>query len=330
MPQNSGIYGVARIRCHETGLIGRDMMARLIDGSAEEAVRMLVDAGYGSMPDATVDDMDQLIESELKITYELVREVSFDPLVTDLFLMKADVHNLKVLLKLRLQESKEEPVLMQGGVYPPEVLAHMVQEGDYRELPKPFQQHLDQLEKAFVTQVDPVAVSVALDRAYVEYAYACKLPRKYAFVKEYFRMQADFNNVLALLRVREMQGGVEQLQAMLLPQGDIPHQKLLEALDTPLEALGKEIAQGPAREGILQGLEAMQHGAGISALEKARDNALMQLISRRRHAFDTIAPVVGYLLAREQEARCIRLIITAKRNGLPVEIITERLRDLYD
>ena len=39
--------------------------------------------------------------------------------------------------------------------------------------------------------------------------------------------------------------------------------------------------------------------------------------------------LLAYLLGREQEAACIRLIITVKRNGLPDSIITERLRGLY-
>ena len=64
-------------------------------------------------------------------------------------------------------------------------------------------------------------------------------------------------------------------------------------------------------------------------MERARDNSLIRLAERGRFDQDTVAPIVGYLLAREQEARCIRLILTAKRNGLPESIITERMRVLY-
>ncbi len=325
MPQTSPHYGVARIRCHEKGLIGRDRMARLIDGNANDAVRQLVDAGYGSMPDATIEDADRLIESELKDTYALVREVSFQPALTDVFLMKADVHNLKMLLKLRLTGSKDAPALMQGGLYTTAQLQTMVQNADYRELPQEFKAALEKLEQSFQSRVDPVAVSVALDSAYTDYA----LRVGDAFVKEYFKVQADFNNVLALLRLRAMGAGPEKLKSVLLSEGYISHSKLLGNMEAPMDSLGKTVGTGPAREGVIRGIDAYIKTGNISAVEKERDDALMAMASDGKLQSDTIAPVIGYLLAREQEAKCIRLILTAKRNGLDDAIITERLRALY-
>lgn len=325
MPQDSAIYGVARIRCHEKDLLAQDRLSRLADASADEAIRQLVDAGYGSMPDATIEDADRLIESELNNAYELVREVTFKPTVTDVFLMKADVHNLKMLLKLRLTGGKEKPALMKGGCYSVETLTDMVLNANYRELPPEFKTALEKLEQGFQSVVDPVAVSVALDRAYTEYAYRVGD----AFTKEYFKIQADFNNVLSLLRLRAMNAGVDKLRAVLLPEGYIPQSKLLANMDAPLDSLGKTVGTGPAREGIIRGIDAMMKTGNISALEKERDNTLISLAGKDRMECETIAPVIGYLLAREQEAKCIRLILTAKRNGLDDAIITERLRELY-
>ena len=325
MPQTSAIYGVARIRSHEKDVFSRERLMRLIDGTAEDVVRQLTDAGYGDMPDATVDNASRMIDASLKNACELVKEVSFRPEGTDVFLMKADVHNLKLLLKLRLTGSREEPALMRGGLYEPEKLEAMVRDADYRDLPEQFREALAALEQSFQTKVDPVAVSVALDRAYILYAYGCKD----GFVREYFRTLADFDNVLALLRVRAMDAGAERLRAVLLPAGAIDHARLLAALDMPLDGLGKSLATGPARDGILRGLETVAHTGRISALERERDDALMRMASAGRMEDESILPVVSYLLAREQEAICVRLILTAKRNGLPDAIITERLRELY-
>lgn len=325
MPQDSVIYGVARVRCHEKDLLSRDRLMRLVDASADEAVRQLVDAGYGSMPDATIEDADRLIESELNDAYALVREVTFKPKVTDVFLMKADVHNLKMLLKLRLTGSGEAPALMRGGCYDAEALTDMVLNASYRELPAEFRSALEKLEQGFQGGVDPVAVSVALDRAYTEYAYRVGD----SFTKEYFKVQADFDNVLSLLRLRAMSAGADKLRAVLLPEGYIPHSKLLAAMDAPLDSLGKAVGTGPAREGIIRGIDNMMRTGNISALEKERDDTLIALAGKGKAEFDSIAPVIGYLLAREQEAKCVRLILTAKRNGLEDAIITERLRELY-
>lgn len=47
MAQDNALYAVARIRCHENSLIGRERMARMIAGTAEEAMQVLTGAGYG-------------------------------------------------------------------------------------------------------------------------------------------------------------------------------------------------------------------------------------------------------------------------------------------
>ena len=86
---------------------------------------------------------------------------------------------------------------------------------------------------------------------------------------------------------------------------------------------------GPAKEWILKGLDAFQKGAGLSALEKERDNYLISMVQKAKFEENSILPVIAYLLAREQEAKCLRLILTAKRNRLPDSVITERLRELY-
>lgn len=326
MPQDSVIYGVSRIRCHEKNLLGPARLQRMLDGNAEEAVRQLVDMGYGGLPDATVADVEQMMANELAAAYELVKEVSFQPAVTDLFLMKADVHNLKVLLKLRLTGSQEAPVLLRGGVYHVDTLKAMVEAGEYKQLPPAFQEALEALEQSFQVRVDPARISTALDSAYIQHAYASKLP---AQARDYFKALADFDNVLALLRARQMQADAGRLEAMLLPAGDIPQAALLGALEAPVEGLARLVAIGPARQAIRKGLEGLQKGEGIAALERERDDYLMNLFQAARFDIDSIAPLVAYLLAREQEAACIRLIITVKRNGLPDSIITERLRGLY-
>ena len=222
MPQDSVVYGVARIRCHEKELLGTEKLQRILDGGIEEAARQLVDMGYGGLSDVTSADVERMVANELSVAYALVKEVSFRPEATDVFLMKADVHNLKLLLKLRLTQSQEKTALMRGGVYDPEVLARMVEASDYRDLPEPFAQTLADLEQSFQSTVDSAHISTALDGAYVQYAYNTKIP----LVVSYFKARADFDNVLAMLRLRQMEGSADRLRTMLLPEGDIPQSVL--------------------------------------------------------------------------------------------------------
>jgi V/A-type H+-transporting ATPase subunit C len=78
-------------------------------------------------------------------------------------------------------------------------------------------------------------------------------------------------------------------------------------------------------EQTMQGIE----GGTSWALERTMDNRLMDLARQGGNEIFTIGPVLGYLLAREAEAKAIRLIMVGKLNRLPQDKIRERLRDMY-
>ena len=106
MPQNSAIYAVSRIRSRERSLIDRETVKRMSEGTAEEAWRMLTEMGYGAKPDAEYMDSEALIESELERTNALIKEVTTDERLTDIFFLGADATNLKLFLKRRLCKFK--------------------------------------------------------------------------------------------------------------------------------------------------------------------------------------------------------------------------------
>ena len=325
MPQDSVIYAVARVRSAEKGLIGRAVMRRVVDaGSAEEALRLLMDVGYGRMPDATLADMDQLIDNELTAAYELVREVTPDKALTDVFLMPMDVHNLKLFLKRRLTGSREEEGVMRGGLYDPDDLKTMVEKRDYSALPELFRATLDKLETGFYNNVDPVELSVRLDEAYILYARA----EGNGFLARYFAAMADFDNLLALLRLKKVGAEERKLAQVLMDGGDIPRESFLRALSMNDDGI-KNILSGGAKDALKRGLEEAVRLSRISAVEKARDDYLMSLAREGKNDNESIAPVVGYLLAKEQEARCVRMVLTCKRNGFNENMIEERMRELY-
>lgn len=325
MPQKSALYGVARIRSAERFLIPRERMRKLAEMSAEDVLGQLVEGGYGALPDAKAADPEALIASELAKTNELVRDVSTEPEQTDIFFMQADVHNLKLLLKLRLTGG-ESDALMKGGCYDPKFLAKCVEDADYSRLPDIFKETLDAFEKeAKSGTVDPALLSTALDDAYIRYA----LQKGNDFVKTYFRAFADFTNIATLLRVRAIKGERARFASLLIEPGDVSKSSLLSAFELSDDALSKALPVGPAKEYMARGIETAVKTGRISAVERERDNYLIRLATDRKSETDTNGPVYGYLLAKRQEANVLRLILTAKRNDLPQEVIDERMRLLY-
>ena len=328
MPQPSYAYACARISALEKSLFGKETIRRMTEGSLEEAMRQIVDAKYGNLPEATSADIEKMIDTVRRQTAETVRELSPDSALTDLFLLATDAHNLKILVKARLL-GLSEPATLEGGLYSCEQIGNMVAQQSYGELPQALADSLVALEAKLRVQPDPQTVSVYVDYGYRAHCLASTEKTKEAFAKLYFSALCDFDNVITFLRMRAMGAQKEDLKAVLLPTRGIRAQALIDAYELSSESLTKALSDSVAKLALLEGLAGMLTTGNIAMLEKARDNYLLSLVNDHRHDVMTIFPVVGYYLARDREAKALRLIVTVKRNGLDDGVIPERLRELY-
>ena len=328
MPQPSYPYACARISALEKSLFGKDAVRRMAEGSLEDALRMLSDAKYGNLPDATGEDTEKMIESVRRQTAETIRDLSPDALLTDLFLLQTDAHNLKVFLKARLLGTTEI-VFLEGGLYSREQMSAMVAEGKYDLLPEELALALRRLEAKLKIAEEPQLVSVYVDYGYHAHCLNASKEMKEPFIQQYFAALCDFNNVITFLRMRAMGAQKEDLKEVLLPNAGVLSESLINAYELSAETLTKAISASVAKSALQNGLNRMLATGNISALEKARDDYLLALVNSHRHESMTIFPIVGYYLARDREAKAVRLILTVKRNGLDDAVIAERLRELY-
>jgi V/A-type H+-transporting ATPase subunit C len=328
MPHEGPIYGVARIRVLEKGLIGKNRMQRLLEASAEEAIRLLSEMGYGGSREAGAGNVEEMIGSELSRTRAVIDEVTPDKALTDLFFLKYDIGALKLFLKLRLVKGTR-PIPLVKGVYETERLASAVDKKEYSFLPEEIKEALLALEKSFETEANPGRISTELDKAYFLHVRRALEDTNYGDTKRYYSELADFDNVLSMLRMGRMRASEGEFASMLLPGGVLSEELLKKAFGLPIDEALKLLDTEGAPKSILKGISEVIRAGRISALEKARDDRLMEIAREGKQDIDTIRPILGFLLAREQEAKCIRLIVTAKRNGLGDQVITERLRELY-
>ena len=328
MPQPSYAYACARISALEKSLFGKDAVRRMAEGSLEDALRLLSDAKYGNLPDATGEDTERMIESVRRQTAQTVRELSPDSSLTDLFFLQTDAHNLKVLIKARLLGASEAAWL-EGGLFSREQISQMVADMKYDLLPEDMAEAMRRLEAKLKISQEPQLVSVYADYGYHAHCLNAAKSMKEPFVRQYFEALCDFNNVITFLRMRAMGAQKEDLKEVLLPNAGVQCEALINAYELSAETLNKAISGSVAKSALQEGLNQMLVSGNISALEKSRDDYLLSLVNAHRHESMTIFPIVGYYLARDREAKAVRLIMTVKRNGLDDAVIAERLRELY-
>ncbi len=328
MPQPSYAYACARISALEKSLFGRDAVRRMAEGSLEDAMRLLLDAKYGNLPDATSEDVERMIDNVRKQTALTIRELSPDPALTDLFLLQTDAQNLKVLVKARMLGSSEA-LWLEGGLFTREQLSSMVSESKYDLLPAEMRDAMVRLESKLKISPEPQLVSVFIDYGYYAHCLSIAKTAKEPFVKRYYSALSDFNNVITFFRMRAMGAQKEDLKEVLLPSADVQSDAIIAAYELSAETLTKALSNSAVKDALQEGLSKMLVTGNIAMIEKARDDYLLSLVNSHRHETMTIFPIVGYYLARDREAKAIRLILTVKRNGLDDAVIAERLRVLY-
>ncbi len=324
MPQMSIPYAVGRIRVLQRDALDSGRLERLIStASLQEATRALSEIGWAG---AEGLEYEQATMQHVEKACSLIKEISPEPAVTDCFLIRYDIHNLKTLLKARCLGEKAE-ILSPCGTLPVTLLQHAVADHTYKKLPPILSVAMEALEKRLAVQVDALVIDVMLDHAMYRIIFESLHNKRYPVVRKYFQGKVDLTNAVMLLRAKAMGREESFFQEVLLENGTIPKGEWSKLFSNPeklahsLEAYGKRVT--------LAVKAAVQSNRSLPALEKAMDDYLLSLFLPYRLEPLSLEPLIGYLLACERESAAVRLIMAGKANGFAPEAIRERMRDLY-
>lgn len=324
MPQPSILYAVARTRMQSRHLLSASHIQRLLTApTEEEARRVLREAGYLT-PEQT--DIEQVSVERQLAAYRLVRGLSPEPGVTDAFLLRHDVNNLKILFKARVL-GEEPAVLSPGGTIDVALLRQAVFDRSYGRLPVPVKRAMDALEKRSAEQINPMEVDVLLDQALYSLMADAIDRSGFSSVRGWMAMRADYANLRAFLRLRDVDTGLPMRQ-VLVKGGSIPPGIFVKALQEPERLLvAVRIRYHAALAALAQ--QALQEQNAVAEVEKRMDEQLSKTFLSKRLAPDDLDALLHYMLSVEKESAAVRLIMAGKRNKMSSDQIERRLRSGY-
>lgn len=323
MPQPSISYACGRI-----GTLGRDALRRsqlerlMAAHTYEEARHTLQDIGFLSADGA---DFQAAADQHVLRACKLIREVTPDERVTDSFVLRYDIHNLKVLLKSRFLAQKPD-FLSACGALDPFMLRHAVAERSYGKLPPVLKEAMEELEKKLAKAFDPMLVDTELDKAMYRQIFEWLKGKKAHVAEQYFQAKADLQNTIMLLRVKSMGKDVRFFESIALPGGKAQVSAFQKAFDEP-EKLGRLMLRY-GNEVYQQTIACVITPARLPLLEKVADDYLYGLFKPFRYRADSMETLVSYLLQKQREATDIRLIMAGKLNGFEQKDVAERMREL--
>jgi V/A-type H+-transporting ATPase subunit C len=102
-----------------------------------------------------------------------------------------------------------------------------------------------------------------------------------------------------------------------------------ENFDESLETLIDKLAYKDYSKVVEEGISSYMKTKSLTKFEKLSDDFMFELAKKGKYVAFGIEPLVGYLMAKENEVKIIRMIMVGKINEIPNELIRERLRDVY-
>ncbi len=334
MAQPSNLYGVARIHALELRLLDSGKIERMVEASTpDDVLKILSESGeYGSsMADIQGPwDYEKLLIGERQRLVELLDKISPSPEITDIFFMKYDIHNLKVLLKAHYLERNYDEFLSETGIYDVPTMKEALAEGDHRHLPPFMGQAIEDVHTASEEKVDPQRIEVILDRAYYkEVLFRCQ-KHKQRFCMDYFSREIDLANIKSYFRVVIAELDPSAFTAVFIPGGTIEEHLFWKAYDEGWEKIPEMIRSTRYVSLAENGVTDIREKGKLGDFEKEVDNHLFSFVRESaRNRYDSIEPILAYIFAKEYEAKAIRAIMVGKLNGLENQVIRERLRDSY-
>ncbi len=316
-------FAVASVRSMENSLMTKQKLMQMAEArTAEEALRILSDSAYGKTQIKGIYEFEKMIGNHLEATYQAVAGLIPQETLIDIFLYKNDYHNIKVLLKEEVSKVSGKKFLIQGGTIPIETLRRNLRERNYVELPNISGEAVDEAVSMYAKTRNGRYIDTILDKACfatMEKA-AAKLGNSY--VSKYIQMLADITNLKTLLRIKKLDREFQVLEESFVPGGSISFELLSRAYRSDsLAAVLKETPYGQLCEQYME--------QGFILFEKACDDYLMEYIKDAKYKTLTPEPVMAFILAKETEAKSIRIIMTCKMHNIDTATIKERVREAY-
>jgi V/A-type H+-transporting ATPase subunit C len=329
---NRYAYAVGRIRAREARLLDVHKLLSILEAeSVEETLKELSDTDYGEglALVKSEEDFDSHLSRQMESIYELVSELTKDPELTDLFILRNDFHNLKVAFKKKYGATVKEEYYLAPSIVNREELVEALATGNFARLPALLAGALEKIEKIFSSEKNIQLIDIILDKEYLSHCLYVSRRAKCEFLEKLFLIQIDLTNIRTFLRLKEMGKERDYLEKCLISGGFLEREEFLKSFAGSIDSFVDSLRYKDYYEMLKKGVDYWKRSGSFSFLEKLFDDYLLNFVKKAKYITFGIEPLIGYLVAKEMEAKNLRTIMVGKFNRLPTEIIKERLRELY-
>lgn len=300
-------------------LLGQDKLNRLIDAEFSDAVRMLIDYGYGGGhidPDSY--DIDKFITNETQTLIEFVAESSASVELASCLLNRFYYLDAKVLFKLKyLGKEADNSLYIKDEEFRTAFVS-----GDYSVLPE-FMADACRLlsEKAVSTTLSAKEIDIEFTKAmHLDNLKCAKASRNKSLVS-YCKAQIDISNILSGFRAKQLNMTQAELQNEIYEGGAINLEDILNIV--ALE--NSSIISGFSSTEYADVVASLIDSNDVEGYLKETDELLFGYLKGKADDMNSYSPFINYFYAQILEYKTIKVILVCLKNNMK-DAIRPRIR----
>ena len=316
------IYAVASIRVKEKTLLSDTDIQTLIGMKDKKDILQFVkEKGWGS--DSSENDIDKVFSAEETKVGNILSSLKVDESIIDVLSYDKKYHNLKAAIKKVCTGNEDMKAFYSIDDLSGEMLLKVLKENDYEKLPEHMRSVAAKAKELMLTTRDGQRLDIMVDRACLDATEEVAKKSKDKFISDYAESKVAMADIKIAVRAASTKRKRAFLEEALAPCQSLNVSKLADAAAESLEAVYSFLE----KKGYGDAVNAIKES--YSSFEKWCDDHIMASLMGEKHNTMGSGPVVAYYLARQNEIRTVRIIVTAKENGFPEETIRERVRKMY-
>lgn len=333
---------LGRIRSMEAHMLNENEIERMLGASnVKEAFKILNETSYSHhvLDVANVDEFQTVLDNELLDTAKMLRKLSPASEYLSVLWYLYDVHNVKTLLKGKLNKVWEEDIdgLLSnlGSLDLEKLKAYFRTEGAhfpdtvFEEHKVRFVETIRKVEAEYAKNENYLLIDLMFDKLYFELALEIAKDSGDAFLIEFMVKNVDLFNMGALFRLKFKETEAAEIKKVfadggILDLGDM--ERLAEKNVSEIPALLKETHYKQIGQAIVEEFETSKT---MIKIDEMSQNHLTDFVKQAKAVTYGIAPVVAFFWAKNNNAQIIRMILLAKIAGIKPEAVKPHIRSLY-
>jgi len=315
-------YAVARIRAQEGSLLTQSVIEQLMACQNEtQCLQLLSEKGWGDPADA--HDPVKMLQREEEKIWEVISDIAPDLSVFDVMSYTKVFHNVKAAIKAVCTGTEDRNIFYNDCSIPGAQMLEIVKNKEFWRLPPAMSEAAQEAYDVLLHTDDGQLCDVIVDRAALEAISEAGRNAEDAIIRDYAESVVAIADIKIAVRSQKTGKSQEFLKRALAPCDTVQVEFLAKAAANGMDAI-RDYLLTTAYAG---GAEALAESP--SAFERWCDNRMIETMRPQKYQAFSVGPLVAYIVARENEIKTVRIILTGKQNQFPEEAIRERIREMY-